>query len=60
MRYMIIEHFKEGRVGDVYRRFAEKGRMMPPGLQYVESWITADMSICYQLMETEDESTLVS
>lgn len=52
MRYMVIERFKD--VAAVYRRFAEKGRQMPDGLRYVESWISADIKSCYQLMETDD------
>ena len=51
---MVIEHFKDA--GAIYRRFAEKGRMMPPGLAYVDSWIAADLQVCYQLMETDDFS----
>lgn len=54
MRYMVVERFRPGKVGEIYRRFAEKGRMMPEGLHYVESWITDDLSMCYQLMETND------
>lgn len=54
MKYMVIERFKPGRVGDVYRRFAERGRMMPDRLRYIDSWISADLTTCYQLMETDD------
>jgi hypothetical protein len=54
MRYMVIEQFKPGRAADIYRRFAEKGRMMPPALHYVDSWISADLRVCYQLIETDD------
>lgn len=53
MRYMVTERFKDGKVKDVYCRFAEKGRMIPVGLHYVESWVSADVRVCYQLMETE-------
>ena len=53
MLYMVIEHFKEGAVGEIYRRFREKGRMMPGGLEYVSSWIDLDFKVCYQLMQTE-------
>lgn len=56
MRYMVIERFRPGKVGEVYRRFDEKGRMMPNGLRYIESWIAADLHACYQLMETDDKS----
>jgi len=54
MLYMIIERFREGAAREIYRRFREKGRMMPEGLEYVSSWIDLDFKICYQLMQTED------
>ena len=54
MLYMVIEHFKEGDVAEIYRRFREKGRMMPDGLNYISSWIDTEFQVCYQLMETED------
>jgi hypothetical protein len=54
MLYMVIEHFKENAVQEIYRRFREKGRMMPDGLKYVSSWIDTELKVCYQLMETED------
>ncbi len=54
MLYMIIERFREGAAPEIYRRFREKGRMMPEGLEYVSSWIDLDFKICYQLMQTED------
>ena len=28
--------------------------MMPDGLVYVSSWITDDLTTCYQVMETDD------
>ena len=54
MLYMVIERFKEGAAPEIYRRFHEKGRMMPEGLIYVSSWIDLDFKICYQLMRAED------
>ena len=54
MLYMVIERFKDGAVPEIYRRFRERGRMMPDGLEYVSSWIDLDFRICYQLMRTED------
>ncbi len=51
---MVIEHFGDGVAPEVYRRFREKGRMMPEGLHYVSSWISQDLGSCYQLMETEN------
>jgi hypothetical protein len=49
---MVVETFKDA--PGVYRRFDEKGRMMPEGLNYVSSWIDSDLKKCFQLMETEN------
>ena len=54
MLYMVVEHFKDPPA--IYRRLREKGRMMPDGLEYVSSWIDAELKVCWQLMRTEDES----
>ena len=54
MLYMVVEHFKDPPA--IYRRLREKGRMMPDGLEYVSSWIDADLKVCWQLIRTEDES----
>ena len=53
MLYMIVEHFKNLDAAPVYQRFAERGRMAPEGLQYVSSWVDANLARCFQLMETE-------
>ena len=54
MRYMVIETFTRG-PGPVYARVAERGRMLPPGLAYLDSWVDARrLDRCFQLMETED------
>ena len=58
MRYMVIETFKPGRVADIYRRLEESGRHMPSGLTYVGSWITDDLTTCYQVMECDDPRLL--
>ena len=55
-RYMVIEHFAPGAKDNVYERFREKGRMLPDGLVYVDSWLEKDGDRCFQLMETEDAS----
>ena len=55
---MVIEHFRNGDAVPVYRRFRESGRMAPDGLSYVSSWVTPDMTRCYQIMETTDRALL--
>ena len=54
MLYMVIEHFKPGAAPDIYRRARERGRQIPPGLEYVESWVDLEYSRCFQLMRTDD------
>lgn len=52
--YLVIERFRNGDAAPVYRRFKERGRMAPEGLNYVSSWVTAKLSVCCQVMETAD------
>ena len=52
-QYMVIERFKEGHSAAVYDRFNAQGRMLPPGLRYIDSWLAASDDICFQVMETD-------
>jgi hypothetical protein len=52
---MVIENFVQG-ARPVYERAAAKGRMLPPGLVYLESWVDEGLGRCFQLMETDDPS----
>jgi hypothetical protein len=58
MQYMVIEKFFEGKVKALYQRFDEKGRMLPDGVKYIDSWINEDVTICYQLMESSKKELL--
>ena len=51
---MVIEHFKNHDADSVYRRFRERGRMLPEGLKYVDSWTDSGVGRCFQLMEADD------
>jgi Protein of unknown function (DUF3303) len=55
VRYMVIETYTSG-PSAVYRRAAQRGRMLPPGLTYIDSWVVDDDALdrCFQLMETDD------
>lgn len=56
MRYLVIETFPQG-ARPVYERAAERGRMLPPGLRYLDSWVDArTLDRCFQLMETDEPS----
>ena len=58
MLYMVIENFRDGDPVPVYRRFHERGRLIPDGIEYRGSWVTADLRRCYQVMETNDPRLL--
>jgi len=58
MLWMIVERFRNGDAVPVYRRFRERGRMAPEGLQYIDSWVTQDLTTCYQLMQADDRALL--
>jgi hypothetical protein len=49
---MVVERFRNG-AEPVYARAAERGRMLPVGLEYVDSWVDERLDRCFQLMETE-------
>ncbi len=55
-KYMVMETFVEGRLNDIYERFHLKGRMLPDGLHYLDSWLEKRGNRCFQLMETEDRA----
>ena len=54
---MVVEEFVQG-ARPVYERAAERGRMLPPGLEYVDSWIDENRERCFQLMETDDPALI--
>ena len=51
---MVVEKLNDPSA--IYSRLRERGRMMPEGLVYLDSWISADLTRCFQLMETADPS----
>ena len=58
MLYLVIENYRDRDPAPVYRRFREQGRMAGEGLRYISSWVTADLTRCYQIMECEDRRLL--
>jgi Protein of unknown function (DUF3303) len=54
---MVVERFTQG-AAPVYERAAERGRLLPDGLRYVDSWIDESLGRCFQLMETDDARLL--
>jgi len=54
MLFMVVERFRNQDAKSIYRRLRDKGRMMPDGLKFVSSFVSADVSRCFQLMECDD------
>lgn len=54
MMFMVIERFRNQDGKSVYDKLRDKGRQMPDGLKFVNAWVSADLSRCFQLMETDD------
>lgn len=50
---MIIEKFYPKKVKTLYERFDQKGRMLPDGVHYINSWIDEKVETCFQLMESD-------
>ena len=58
MQFMVIERFRNQDAKAIYCRLRERGRMMPEGLTFVSSWVSADLGRCFQLVETDDVTLL--
>jgi hypothetical protein len=54
MMFMVIETFRDHDAKSIYARLREKGRQIPDGLRFVNSWVSADLGRCFQLMEADD------
>jgi hypothetical protein len=54
MLFMLIERFRDNDMLPIYKRLRDDGRMLPDGLIYVDSWVEATFSRCFQLMECHD------
>ena len=57
MQFMVIERFRAG-AAPVYERFGERGRLVPDGVEFVASWVTADLRRVFQVMECDDITLL--
>ena len=54
MLFMVIERFRDNDMVPVYRAVRERGRQLPDGLEYVDSWVEPGFGRCFQLMRCDD------
>ncbi|MBX9666160.1 MAG: DUF3303 domain-containing protein [Candidatus Obscuribacterales bacterium] len=54
MLVMVIERFKNRDADAIWKRYLERGRMLPDGVSYVDSWVEPNYDRCFQLMECAD------
>ncbi len=54
---MVVEHFVHG-ARPVYDRVAAEGRLLPPGLDFVDSWVDVSLDRCFQLVDADDPALL--
>ena len=54
MLFMVIETFRDNDMAPVYERLRERGRMLPEGLEFVDSWVEAGFGRCFQVMRCDD------
>ncbi|HYB31674.1 MAG TPA: DUF3303 family protein [Solirubrobacteraceae bacterium] len=59
MLYMVIERYRHG-AAPVYKRLTAEGRLLPPGVAFVDSWVVdePEISRCFQLMEVDSLQSL--
>jgi hypothetical protein len=58
MLFMVIERFRDNDMVPIYERVRDKGRALPDGLRYIDSWVEPNFSRCFQLMECDDARLL--
>ncbi len=58
MLFMVIERFEKDDMVPVYQRLREQGRMLPDGLEYIDSWVEPGFARCFQLMRCDDARLL--
>jgi len=56
--FLVIERFRDRDAKTVYRRFREKGHMLPEGLTVHGSWTEVGFDRCFMIMECDDAALL--
>jgi hypothetical protein len=54
MLFMVIERFRDNDMVPIYQRVRDSGRLLPDGLEYLDSWVEPNFARCFQLMRCDD------
>ncbi len=54
MLFMVIERFRDADMIPVHQRVRSAGRMLPEGLEYIDSRVEPNLARCFQLMRCDD------
>lgn len=57
-KYIVIETFKPDCADTNMDRFNTQGRMFPEGLYFLNAWLNEAKTVCFQLIETTDDSLI--
>lgn len=58
MLFIVTEDFRGCDRKEIYRRLRDRGRLKPDEVVVHHSWIAADMSRCFLLVEADDATFL--
>ena len=58
MMFLVVERFRDGNPHPVRERFVTRGRLLPDGVTYRDSWIDEHGARCFQVMEAADRDAL--
>ena len=58
MLFMVIERFQDQDMIPTYQRVRDKGRQLPAGLTFIDSWVEPSFGRCFQLMACADARIL--
>ena len=59
--HIVMGRRPQERLGDplpIYRRYRDRGRLAPEGLQYISSWVDDKLERGVEIMETKDRQLL--
>ena len=58
MLYTIVERFDADGLELMHDRFRSRGRLLPDGVSYIDSYMDPNGRFCFQLMNAESEAAL--